>query len=166
MKRTALALLLTVTTMFAIAATPAPAFAAPGLTIPVVGSGTSLNPGAVFTGAFNLQRFAVQNGDVVAIGTLTGTVTNAAGQVLGSIVRNVALPVLVGQATCDILHLELGPLDLDLLGLQIHLDKVVLDITAQSGPGNLLGNLLCSVAGLLDQPNALARLLNGILALL
>jgi hypothetical protein len=52
--------------------------------------------------------------------------------------------------TCPILHLELGPLDLDLLGLQVHLDRVVLDITAVPGPGNLLGNLLCAIAGLLD----------------
>ncbi|HET8588491.1 MAG TPA: hypothetical protein VFM01_02580 [Nakamurella sp.] len=53
-------------------------------------------------------------------------------------------------ATCPILHLELGPLDLDLLGLRVHLDQVVLDVTAVPGPGNLLGNLLCAVAGLLD----------------
>ena len=44
----------------------------------------------------------------------------------------------------------LGPLDLNLLGLEVHLDPVVLDIVAQPGPGNLLGNLLCAVAGLLD----------------
>ena len=42
------------------------------------------------------------------------------------------------------------PLDLDLLGLQVHLDKVVLDIVAATGAGNLLGNLLCAVTGLLD----------------
>ena len=42
------------------------------------------------------------------------------------------------------------PLDLDLLGLQVHLDRVVLDIVAQTGAGNLLGNLLCAVTGLLD----------------
>jgi hypothetical protein len=46
------------------------------------------------------------------------------------------------SGTCDILHLTLGPLDLNLLGLMVHLDRVVLDITAQSGPGQLLGNLL------------------------
>jgi hypothetical protein len=42
----------------------------------------------------------------------------------------------------------------------------VLDITAQSGPGNLLGNLLCSVAHLLDSNAAgqgLASLLNNLL---
>jgi hypothetical protein len=65
------------------------------------------------------------------------------------------------QALCPILHLELGPLDLDLLGLMIHLDKVVLDITAESGPGNLLGNLLCAIAGLLDQtPSPLQQIVN------
>ena len=48
------------------------------------------------------------------------------------------------------LNLVLGPLDLNLLGLTVHLDKVVLNITAVPGAGNLLGNLLCAVAGLLD----------------
>jgi hypothetical protein len=51
---------------------------------------------------------------------------------------------------CPILHLELGPLDLNLLGLRVQLNRVVLDITAIPGPGNLLGNLLCAIAGLLD----------------
>lgn len=66
------------------------------------------------------------------------------------------------QAPCDILRLVLGPLDLDLLGLQVHLDRVVLTIIAQSGAGNLLGNLLCAVAGLLDDGlgGALRRLTN------
>ena len=70
----------------------------------------------------------------------------------------------IGETTCEILHLDLGPLSLDLLGLQIDLSRVVLDITAQAGAGNLLGNLLCAVAGLLDNPGGLARLLNQILS--
>ena len=32
----------------------------------------------------------------------------------------------------------------------MQLNQVVLDITAIPGPGNLLGNLLCAIAGLLD----------------
>ena len=43
----------------------------------------------------------------------------------------------------------LGPLDLNLLGLEIHLDTVVLDIIANPA-GGLLGELLCAVANLLD----------------
>ena len=62
-----------------------------------------------------------------------------------------------------------GPLDLNLLGLEVHLNQVVLDIVAASGAGNLLGNLLCAVAGLLDGGALLgqiAGLLNQILAIL
>src|SRR5919205_1240892 len=66
-----------------------------------------------------------------------------------SLAAGTAIPVTGGSGSCQILHLELGPLDLDLLGLKVHLDKVVLDITAQPGPGNLLGNLLCSLANAL-----------------
>jgi hypothetical protein len=48
------------------------------------------------------------------------------------------------------------------------LSRIVLDITAQTGAGNLLGNLLCAITGLLDGPatGALARLLTQVLALL
>ena len=55
---------------------------------------------------------------------------------------------------------------LDVLGMQVDLRRIVLDITAQAGAGNLLGNLLCAVAGLLDDPTGLAKLLNQILAIL
>jgi hypothetical protein len=64
------------------------------------------------------------------------------------------------------LHLDLGPLDLNLLGLRVQLNEVVLDITALPGPGNLLGNLLCAVAGLLDGVNlgdVLGRLLQSLI---
>jgi hypothetical protein len=118
-----------------------------------------------FVGNLNITKFAVQNGEVVALGTLTGTVTQ--GGVVSSIVRNIVLPLLRNQSSgkCEILHLVLGPLDLNLLGLQIHLNQVVLDISAQPGPGNLLGNLLCTVANLLNgtELGALVNLLNQIL---
>jgi hypothetical protein len=76
----------------------------------------------------------------------------------------------VTSTFCTILDLTLGPLHLDLLGLVVDLNQVHLVITAQRGPGNLLGNLLCAVAYLLNgsgSPNALqqiANLLNQILA--
>jgi len=47
---------------------------------------------------------------------------------------------------CPILDLTLGPLDLNLLGLMVHLDVVHLVITADS-TGGVLGSLLCSLAG-------------------
>jgi len=49
-----------------------------------------------------------------------------------------------------LLHLSLDGLFLDLLGLEVDLDEVTLDLTARTGSGNLLGNLLSAVSGLLD----------------
>ena len=134
-----------------------------GVTVPV--SGTT-SKGGKFVGNFQIRRFDVVNNQIVAVGTLTGTILNGTGSVLGTVLRTLALPVLIGQAECDILHLELGPLDLDLLGLEVHLDRVVLDIDADPS-GGLLGQLLCAIANLLDIGGPLAdivALLNQILA--
>jgi hypothetical protein len=132
------------------------------ITVPVVGT---LPGGGSFTGSFSLSKFAVGATGVDAVGTLTGTLTSATG-VVTQIVKNISLPVLVTESSCDILHLDLGPLSLNLLGLQVDLSRIVLDITAQTGSGKLLGNLLCAVAGLLDNPSGLARVLNDILGAL
>jgi len=71
--------------------------------------------------------------------------------------RDVEIPLTLDGSpgeVCDILHLELGPIHLDLLGLIVNLDDcdggpVVLDIDAFAGEG-ILGDLLCGIAGLLD----------------
>jgi len=132
------------------------------------------------TGTFKPRRFVTDNGNLMAVGLLHAKLTRGSGRVVGTEDKVVTLPVgsvngtAVGQvgaraAACDILHLELGPLDLDLLGLQVHLDKVVLNIDAAPGAGNLLGNLLCAVAGLLDNNGVLTQIrqiLNSILAIL
>ena len=63
----------------------------------------------------------------------------------------------------------LGPLNLNLLGLVIDLNQVVLNITAVPGAGNLLGNLLCAVVNLLNGLTTLgqiAALLTAIIAFL
>lgn len=52
--------------------------------------------------------------------------------------------------SCRVLNLVLGPLHLNLLGLVVNLNRVHLNITAVPGSGNLLGNLLCAVANLLN----------------
>jgi hypothetical protein len=143
---------------------------APGIAIPVVGTG----PGGAFAGTFALRRFAAVGDTVAAVGTLTGVLTPVGGTPT-AIVRNVTVPtaitqaapaMAIAQAACPILHLDLAPLALDLLGLQVNLSEVVLDVGAEPGAGNLLGNLLCAVTGLLDSPGGLARLLNQILGIL
>jgi hypothetical protein len=99
---------------------------------------------------------------------LAGTCT--VGTITQTVNQTVTIPVTNATGSCQILDLVLGPLHLDLLGLVVDLNQVHLTITAQQGPGNLLGNLLCAVAHLLDQNNfsnaALARLLNQLIAAL
>ena len=56
----------------------------------------------------------------------------------------------VAELVCQILNLDIGRIDLNLLGLRVNLAPVDLDITAVTGRGNLLGNLLCALVGLLD----------------
>lgn len=134
-------------------------------TVPVTGT-LADGTGAV-SGTFDVQKFVNQNGALQAVGTFTGTVTDAAGNVTSG-TQQISLPVNLAQSSgsCQILDLVLGPLDLDLLGLQVHLDTVHLNITAQQGPGNLLGNLLCAVAGLLDGPTGLNAIISQLASLL
>jgi len=170
MKRRLIALFMATAMLGAFVLAPLHADAAPktAAAVPLPVTGTIPDVGT-FTGTFTLNEIVSQGGNLVAVGTLSGTLTNLAGGVIGTVTNlPIQLP-LTATGTCDILHLELGPLDLDLLGLVVHLDKIVLDIDAESGPGNLLGNLLCAVAHLLDSNasgNALANLLNTILGLL
>lgn len=129
-----------------------------------------------FNGTLRITSFGVENNQLVAAGIVTGTVGSNA--VAKSVTIPVSLPTTrtaaagtaaAAAATCGILHLELGPLDLDLLGLVVHLDRVVLDLSAAPGAGNLLGNLLCSITNLLNGTGTLtqiANLLNQLLGLL
>jgi hypothetical protein len=114
-------------------------------------------------GVFNINSFDVDDGQLYAIGDLVGEFTPEEGDAVPFDVSNVAVPVTTGgdndlgiaqqdgQGVCPILFLELGPVFLDVLGLVVEIpDPIVLDIYAERGPGNLLGNLLCSIVGILD----------------
>ena len=99
-------------------------------------------------------------------GSTLGTAMNSLGatqqqRVLGGLrtILNEALAqatssnALVGS-TCSVLSLAVGPLDLNILGLQVELDDcadgpVTVDITATAG-GGLLGDLLCQLSGALQ----------------
>jgi len=140
----------------------------------------SFGKGGVVDGTFTPRRFVMDDGGLAAVGMLHATLTRASGKVVGTKDTVVTVPVKsadgapVGKVSaragdCAILHLVLGPLDLNLLGLKVHLDKVVLNIDAAPGAGNLLGNLLCAVAGLLDNTGVLPQIrqiLNSILGIL
>jgi hypothetical protein len=147
-------------------------------------------------GKLDIQRFEAINGSVVAVGLLRGTLTDRAGNVARFEDEAVAIPVATGGAQgtqgvrstrgmgglralvipaqvgrCQILNLNLAPINLDLLGLTVDTTLIQLVINANQGAGNLLGNLLCAVAGLLDNftPAAapqLAGTLNQVVAAL
>ena len=117
-----------------------------------------------FAGQFTLQRFKSQQGVLYAVGRLEGMlgerfvskrvswpVTDAAANDVAGGPQGFAAPQQVPTPdACSILTLTLGPLDLNLLGLRVALNQVNMLIEAIPDPGNLLGNLLCAVAGLLD----------------
>jgi hypothetical protein len=54
-------------------------------------------------------------------------------------------PITATKGQCDVLDLVLGPLNLDLLGLIVSLNKVDLNISAN--PVGVLGTLFCQLAG-------------------
>lgn len=151
------------------------------ITSTVVGKASD---GGKVTGSFTPTRFVQRDGVLAAKGFLQGKISHPDGSTTTfSGIKTIPVKTINGQsaadartsgraAACDILNLVLGPLDLNVLGLEIHLQRVVLDIVAVAGAGQLLGNLLCAVAGLLDGgPLAgllgqLSTLLNQILAAL
>ena len=125
--------------------------------------------GLTLNSTLSNMQFVNQRGQLVLQGVLNGTVTNAANQVVATITNlPISLPVTgaAASAACTILDLTLGPLHLNLLGLVVDLNQVHLTITGQTGPGNLLGNLLCGLANALNGGGGgLAGLLNRLLGL-
>ncbi len=121
-----------------------------GVTVPIngqIGTAPGAEPSVPIAGTFTLRRFAQQGQGLVAIGTLAVTFTDAASEASRTIVSQAAVPVDQRQITanCPVLHLGLGPLEPTLLELPVHIDQMVLDVTAASG-GTQLGTLICSVA--------------------
>jgi hypothetical protein len=145
---------------------PAPLYTVRGI------NGASTNGKQFKNGSYGIQRFIVGtlNGKrgVYAVGVLRGRFQNR-----NITLYNVKMPAGLTGATagtaqaaavCPVLHLVLGPINLNLLGLQVTLaggnvppgtpgtQPITLNLTAISGPGNLLGNLLCGLSNALNGP--------------
>lgn len=130
------------------------AAAAPRATVPT-GTATTTRVGAVNV-RLQVKRFVRRAGRLYAVGTaisrFTPSADNAAA-VPSATTRKAFTARVVkvrkfssAQRICPVLDLTLAPLDLNLLGLMVHLDRVHLTITADSN-GGLLGSLLCGLAG-------------------
>ena len=153
-----------------------------GVTVPVTGQARGAGR---ISGAFTVMQFVPDTtapSGIAAVGKLQLFTANGR-----SVVTNARMPVtlpsniqvtaadratklaglniqLAQLGACDVLDLTLGPLDLNLLGLEIHLNTVHLVIEANPA-GGLLGALLAALC----QPQGLAgiiQLLNSILDVL
>lgn len=151
----------------------APASARQGATLS--GAVDQTIAGNVIAATVRVTRLTLSSaGQLLAAGVLSGTVNGVpftqtfadVPATLSSGASSAASAVTAGvtaqqsSGTCDILFLDLGPLHLDILGLTVDLNQVVLDVAAQSGAGNLLGNLLCTVVHLFDAPAILVAIAN------
>ena len=132
----------------------------------VSGTFTTVDGTQQFVGDITVNSVKAQGGDLVASGTIVGELTTVATGAVQQVNDTFTAALDITQSTCEILTLVLGPLHLDILGLVIDLNQVVLEITAEQGPGNLLGNLLCAIAGILDGPDPIGNLLTQIANLL
>jgi hypothetical protein len=145
-------------------------------------TGTAKN-GAKLKGTYTIERFVAHGGKLYSVGTLKGKLRGK--RVVKHGVRlpasladasarasQLPLPPLPAGNACAILSLDLGPVNLNLLGLVVRTNQIQLRIDAVQGAGNLLGNLLCGITGILN-PSALtgtplgqlAQILNALLAL-
>ena len=146
------------------AANPAPRPASGNLVVDIVDGLTDATA--------TITDISVVDGVLTATGTITGTVTALVGGIPTQIDVTdspFTAPLTIPSATCDILTLNLGAIHLDLLGLVVDTSPIDVLISAVAAPGNLLGNLLCAVAHLLDgnaSLNAIAALLDHIIAIL
>lgn len=119
------------------------------------GTATTTQVGAVSV-RLQVNRFVKRGSRLYAVGTAISqfapTAAKAGQYPTKTVRRAFTAPVRTlkrvqsTQRICPVLDLTLGPLDLNLLGLMVHLDTVHLTITADSN-GGLLGSLLCSLAG-------------------
>ena len=118
-------------------------------------------PAAAPVGTLNLKfvvsKVVAKGKQLVANGEVVGTVQTASGtevvrKAFSAPIRSLTRSTKGTRSTqrtariCDVLNLDLAPLRLELLGLIIELDRVVLNIRANSR-GGLLGSLLCGLAG-------------------
>ena len=118
------------------------------LAVPATAARAQQSPGGFQITGVNLGNFQVVNNALLAQGTVTGTL---AGLPFTTAITNFALQLVPDDPVttvveCSVLHLELAPIHLSLLGLHVDTSAICLDLTATPEAG-LLGDLLCGLAG-------------------
>jgi hypothetical protein len=111
---------------------------------------------------FSIDRFVARGGKLYAVGkfstrlrgrTVSRKMYLPASFTTGSQTAQMPPPesqIPPTEGACPVLYLDLSPITLDLLGLLVRTSRIEVRIEAIPGPGNLLGNLLCGLLGILD----------------
>jgi hypothetical protein len=102
--------------------------------------------GGTFAGTMQVDDFVVRDGAVWAVGTISGSLTNADGQTVGSVSNApFAAPAQAAQQTgCTLFAFSIGPIDINVAGLvTVHLEPIALEVRLEG----LLGTLLCPILG-------------------
>src|SRR6266852_2019585 len=138
----------------------------PVLQLPVNGT----FKGGDFAGTASINRFEQRGNDIVAIGFVSGTLTRNTKAIGTAIAGEVTWPVTVrsggtagalrtaavaAQATCPVVHIALGPVDVNLLGADVSLSAVTLDVVGEQGTP--LGDLVCAISSLIGNVAAVVN---------
>jgi len=125
------------------------------------------NEGQTFSGLLDIEGFDVIDGQIMAIGTLIGSLLDSNGiVVVGQVDQFVQVPVTILQAACESLSLQLGPI-LDALGPILEMSPIPIQLTS-GRDGDPISQLLCIIAsslpGLLESGDlgSIVDLLNQI----
>ena len=110
------------------------------------GAASSAPPAAKGKLTVNVEitKFRATAAKTTASGVATARLTDYAGK--SSVIKQPIKLAVTRGGSCQILSLVLDELDLKLLGLNVHLDKVVLKVTGKRR-GGTLGALFCKLAG-------------------
>ncbi len=150
LRQTAVALALVSAPLLApvsVHATPSDLDGDPFTRLAASGSGPG---GGEFLGTMDVQAFESRNGQLVAVGTLSGQVTQRVGTVAEPVTTlNEApteVPVGAVAATCERLSVTFGPAPLNLDAPMVQVEPVRVDGTDQTTNGTMTEARLCALA--------------------
>ena len=119
----------------------------------------------VLSGDMTVVRFEVRSGTVTAVGRIVGSLADGAGNVLGQVDQELALPVGNVASTCNQLRMDLAATDAEVLQTLVHFDGQVAGFDSRDGTTPKALGVLCAAGELLrgkPAPTSLAGALDAI----
>ena len=121
----------------------------------------------VLAGDMTVVRFEVRNGAVMAIGAIVGALADSAGDVLGAVNQELALPIANVASTCNQLRMDLGATEAEVLETLVRFDPEVAGFDSRDGTTPKALAVLCATGKLLRDSHtsdALVAALNEVTA--